>query len=73
MGRVRNGVSWYTTGTATIPVHFPEDRTVCAFCPYLTRVYGVRHQCKLTDEMLLYPESSRGHDCPVKFDEKEVP
>lgn len=64
------GVRWYTSGYATVPVHFPEGRTVCQYCPYITRQYGLRHACRLTDEILLYPESERGERCPVIFPEE---
>lgn len=64
-----HGVSYYTFGVARFPVPFPEGRTICAYCPHLTRVYGMRHQCRITDEILLYPETQRGERCPVEFDE----
>lgn len=66
-----DGVKFYTTGFATVPVHFPEARTVCAQCPYITRRYGVRYECLLTGEHLLYPEDCRGNECPVVFPELE--
>lgn len=66
-----DGVTYYTTGCATVPVPFPEDRTVCAQCPYITRRYGVRYECLLTGEHLLYPTDCRGNQCPVVFPEKE--
>lgn len=66
-----NGVRFYTRGTACIPVHFPEDQTVCAQCPFVTRKYGLRWECLLTLEQLLYPSDSRGNRCPVMFEENE--
>lgn len=66
----KSGVSWYTTGYAIVPVPFPEGRTVCAHCPYITRRYGIRFECQLTGEQLLYPDSVRGNQCPVVFPEE---
>ena len=66
-----DGVKFYATGFATVPVHFPEARTVCAQCPYITRRYGVRYECLLSGEHLLYPEDCRGNECPVVFPEFE--
>lgn len=71
MSRRTDGVACYTTGWATVPVSFPEDRTVCAQCPYITRRYGVRYECLLTGERLLYPEDGRGNVCPVVFPEPD--
>ena len=68
-----SSVTWYATGTATIPVYFPNGLTVCQWCPYLKYYDALkRHQCELTKEYLPYPFVSRGNECPVIFNE-EVP
>ena len=65
------GVSYYTTGTATIPVPFPEDMTVCQWCPFVRNEDSLkRHRCLLTDEYLPFPFTSRGNMCPVEFNQK---
>lgn len=68
----REGVSYYTHGTATLPVFFPEDKTVCQWCPYVRTEDSLkRHRCLLTGEYLVYPFTSRGNECPVVFEEDE--
>ncbi len=65
-------VSFYVTGVAHIPVHFPNGMTFCQWCPYLKYRDGLRrHQCGLTGEFLPYPFDSRGNECPVIFENKE--
>jgi hypothetical protein len=71
MSKKSSGVSYYTTGQATIAVPFPEDQTVCAQCPYVTRRYGLRYECLLTMEHLLYPDTCRGNTCPVTFEKED--
>lgn len=66
------GVSFYTKGSATLPVFFPEDKTVCQWCPYVRTEDSLkRHKCLLTGEYLVYPFTSRGNECPVVFEEEE--
>lgn len=65
-------VRFYTTGTATIPVHFPNGMTICQWCPYLRWHDGLRrHQCALTNEFLPYPFDCRGNECPVIFSKED--
>ena len=64
------GVSFYTWGTAELSVPFPEDKTVCQWCPYVRNEDSLkRHRCLLTGEYLPYPFTSRGNECPIKFQE----
>lgn len=66
-------VSFYTSGTAHVRVHFPNGMTMCQWCPYLRYHEGVkRHQCALTIEFLPYPFDGRGNECPIEFDKEEV-
>ncbi len=68
----KGGVGWYTRGYATVPVFFPEDKTVCQWCPYVRNEDSLkRHRCLLTGEYLPYPFTSRGNECPVIFEQKE--
>lgn len=69
MSNTIHGISYYTTGTASFAVHFPENKTICAQCPFITRRYGVRYECVITNEHLLYPEHCRGNECPITFEE----
>ena len=67
-----NGVSNYTTGLASLPVPFPEDKTVCQWCPFVRTEDSLkRHRCLLTGEYLPYPFTSRGNECPVVFETQE--
>lgn len=66
------GVSYYTSGTAVLRVHFPEDKICCYWCPFRDFDYGTKqYQCKLTNELLVYPMTNVGSDCPVVLDETE--
>lgn len=67
-----NHVRYYTTGVAILPVHFPEDRTVCQWCPFVRCDESLKRcRCLLTLEYLPYPFTSRGDQCPVTFSDKE--
>lgn len=66
---LKNGVSYYTWGTATVRVPFPEDMTVCQWCQYVRTEDSLKRcKCLLTGEYLPFPLTSRGYNCPVKFD-----
>lgn len=69
--KFEHGVEFYTHGHATVPVHFPENRVVCQYCPYCRNEDSLkRWKCLLTGEYLLYPFDCRGNDCPVILDEE---
>ena len=60
------GVTYYTRGTATIEVFFPEDRVVCQWCSHCRYEEGLkRWKCLLTGEYLVNPFASRGNKCPI--------
>lgn len=66
-----NGVRYYTSGKATVDVHFPEDMTVCQWCPYVRNEDSLkRHKCLLTGEYLPFPFVTRGNLCPVVLEEE---
>lgn len=65
-------VTYYTTGVATVVVNFPEDRTMCQWCPYVRPDDSLkRHRCVLTGELLVYPFATRGNECPIVFETKQ--
>lgn len=65
-------VHYYTTGTATVAVHFPNGLTVCQWCSYIQYRDGLkRHQCALTGEFLPYPFDGMGNECPITFDKED--
>lgn len=71
--KMKNGVDFYTTGHAVVTVHFPEDRTVCMWCPFCLRDARnpSRKVCIITDEPIVYEEYGRGGKCPLKFESEE--
>ena len=72
MSDLKQGVLYYTSGYATVPVHFPGDKTTCNWCFYARNEDSLkRHRCLLTGEYLPYPFTARGNECPIVFDEKE--
>ena len=69
MSRFDRGVTWYTHGTITIDVAFPEDAVCCRYCPHLRAdANGARHKCPLTNEIIIHLDR-RGGLCPVEIDE----
>lgn len=66
-----HGVTWYTSGTAVITAYFPEDKVTCSNCRYITRRHGLRYECLLTDEILLYPDEGRGNVCPIEMEDEK--
>lgn len=60
-----SGVKYYTHATA--PIHFPEDRVCCDYCPLL-ETYA-RKQCRLTGEYLADTRTI-GYSCPLNFKEE---
>jgi hypothetical protein len=66
-----NGVAFFTTGTVSIP--FPEDDTVCHWCPLLENEYKMeRARCRRTGEIIIAPNFMRGQFCPMKFNGEEL-
>lgn len=67
---MNNGVSYYTRAHGTVSVFFPENRTVCQWCPYVRNEDSLkRHRCLLTGEYLVYPFTERGNECPLIIEE----
>ena len=65
-----NGVSYYTSGKAVIPVHFPEDKVCCQYCMFCrTESELNRFWCRLTNEMIYNPAAGIRDSCPVVFEE----
>ena len=72
MSRFESGVKYYTTAKAEITVHFPEDKTICQYCPYCRNGDSLkRWKCYITNEYLLFPFNTVGNLCPLKFEEGE--
>lgn len=70
MARFDNGVSYFTEGTVTL--FFPEDLTVCRWCPLLYNDYNLsRAKCLRTGEIIPAPDDMRGQFCPIEWSEKD--
>lgn len=68
-----NGVPWYTSGVAHVPIHFPEDKVCCSNCVPFCRYEEAfrRYSCRATGEQLLYPNTTVGLQCPIQFIKEE--
>ena len=67
--RFEEGILYYTTGV--VEIHFPEDRTVCRWCPLLDNDYNLsRAKCLRTGEIIPAPDYMLGEYCPIKFKEE---
>ena len=70
-----SGVSGYIRGRCEIEVYFPIDMKgnmdiCCRQCRYYSPSY---HSCRLTGDMVAYPEKYVGQTCPLEMeDEDEV-
>lgn len=72
MSKQANGVPWYTSGVAHVPIHFPEDKVCCFNCIPFCRYEEAfrRYSCRATGEQLLYPGTTIGAQCPIQFKEE---
>lgn len=67
-----SGVSYYTMAHGAVTVYFPENKTVCQWCPYVRNEDSLkRHRCLLTGEYLPYPFTARGNECPLTIVEED--
>lgn len=70
MKAYKRGVLFYTQGWAYVSVGFPEGKTVCRYCKFL-QADSVLHRpkCVITDELIAYPETGMGQECPLDIEE----
>ena len=69
---MKDGIGFYTKATATIDIHFPEDKTVCQYCPYCRNEDSLkRWKCLITSEFLLYPFHTIGNACPFVIEKED--
>lgn len=67
-----SGVLYYTKGLLKMEISFPEDRTICQWCPFCRSEDSMkRHKCILTGEYLVYPFITIGAQCPIQFKKEE--
>jgi len=67
-----NGVKFYTKAIGEIIVNFPENRTVCQWCPYCRNEDSLRRwKCLITGEYIVYPFDCIGDKCPLTLIKEE--
>ena len=67
-----NGVKFYTKAIVEIIVNFPENRTVCQWCPYCRNEDSLRRwKCLITGEYIVYPFDCIGDKCPLTLIKEE--
>lgn len=71
MKKFERGVSYYTTGTATVRVSFPENDVCCFHCWMRYRDSGDRQMCRLLNKELYYIDTGIREDCPLVFEVNE--
>jgi hypothetical protein len=70
MSRFPKGIRYYTKGRLELIINFPEDKTVCQWCPFCRNEDSLkRWKCLVTGEYLVYPFVSVGNECPIIFEE----
>ena len=65
-----SGVKGYMLGTTTVTMGFPIDHRgryhiACKYCRFLIST----RRCVITDELVPFPESNVGCQCPFEFKE----
>ena len=70
---MRSKVEWYTKGTATIDVFFPEGKADCRHCEFHRYVEAYKtYHCALTNIYIDVTElSTKPPHCPVTIEEEK--
>ena len=72
MAEFKDGVKWYTYGTAVIQIAFPEGQVCCRWCPFCREESGLqRYWCRLTNKMIYNPGAGLADGCPIVDLKKE--
>lgn len=54
----KDGVSYYTTATATVKIHFPEEEIKCKHCRFCIGERTLdRYKCLVINDFVYYPSS----------------
>lgn len=65
-----SGVRFYEDGNLICTVGFANGKRVCMNCPF---AYAEREldriRCRITSEILHFPNTERGQKCPIVFQE----
>lgn len=67
----RDGVRYYTRARLVHEFGFPENATVCRFCPFCYTTSLDAARCRITGEFVLRPATERGLKCPVEINGEE--
>ena len=70
---IDSGVKGYMIGEATVKQGFPIDtkdvyHIACKYCRFLIS----QRKCVLTEELVPFPETHTGYQCPFHFRELEL-
>lgn len=67
------GVSYYTHGTATIDIYFPENDVRCVWCPFCRSESDLgRFWCRLVNRMVYNPNYAELPEfCPIKINKEK--
>ncbi len=73
MAKFENGIRFYTTATAIVTVHFPENEVKCAYCPWCRSENELkRFWCRINNEMIYDPFLPiLPKRCPLRFEADE--
>ena len=65
------GVSYYTHGTASIDIYFPEIDVRCVWCPFCRSEADLgRFWCRLVNHMVYNPNYAELPEfCPIKIND----
>lgn len=67
------GVRFYEYGTLVYRVPFPDGKRVCMNCLFCYSEHGLeRARCRISGEILSYPHTERGQECPIYFTEEDI-
>lgn len=66
----RKGVSYYTTGSMQLDIHFPEDDVCCFHCQRIYKDSVGRYMCDILRKELYSVSDSIHPECPLIFKEE---
>lgn len=67
MSKIDDGVRYYTKAKIVYEFGFPQDYTVCVYCPFCYKGSTERFRCGITGEYLPFAQTERGQRCPAEI------
>lgn len=66
------GVDYYTHGTASVDIYFPEDDVRCVWCPFCRSEAELRRfWCRLVNRMVYNPNCAELPEfCPITINKE---